>query len=62
MKAEDLKLDELIEFAEGELSLHGRRLVLHDMHAMAQLRKDLVRMAGSDNARRVLTRFGCFWG
>ncbi len=62
MKAEDLKLDELIEFAEGDLSLHGRRLVLHDMHAVAQLRKDLVRMAGRDNARRVLTRFGCFWG
>jgi two-component system response regulator HydG len=62
MKADDLKLDELIEFSEGELSLHGRRLVLHDMHAVAQLRKDLVRMAGPENARRILTRFGCFWG
>ncbi|MBN2290200.1 MAG: sigma-54-dependent Fis family transcriptional regulator [Candidatus Glassbacteria bacterium] len=62
MKAEDLRLDELVEFTEGRLSLHGRRLVLHDIHAMAQLRKDLVEMLGLDNARRILTRFGYYWG
>ncbi len=62
MKAEDLKLDEIIAFADGEVSLHGRRLVIHDMHAFGQLRKDLVRMAGPDHARRIVTRFGCFWG
>lgn len=62
MKAQDLKLSELIDFSRGQLSLHGRRLVLHDLHAFAQFRKDLAEMVGFDRARRVLTRFGFFWG
>jgi two-component system, NtrC family, response regulator HydG len=62
MKAMDLKLSELIDFEEGRLNLHGRRLVLHDLHAFAQLRKDLIDMVGMDAARSILTRFGYFWG
>ena len=48
--------------AEGRFDLHGRRLVLHSSDALAQLRKDLVEMVGLDQARRVFTRFGNFWG
>lgn len=62
MKAEDLILQEIIDFSEGHLSFHGRRLVLHDMHAFAQFRKDLVDMIGFHEARKILTRFGFFWG
>jgi DNA-binding NtrC family response regulator len=62
MRAEDLRLEELVAFSEGLVSLHGRRLVLHDLHAMAQLRKDLVETAGAREARRILARFGFFWG
>ena len=62
MKGADLKLSELVDFEEGRLSLHGRRLVLHDLHAFAQLRKDLIDTVGPDGARSVLTRFGYFWG
>ncbi len=62
MKAEDLQLHELVTFEEGALSLHGRRLVLHDVHAFAQFRRDLVESMGPEGARRVLTRFGMFWG
>ena len=46
MKSQDLKLDELIDFSEGLVSLHGRRLILHDIHAFAQFRKDLLDMVG----------------
>jgi two-component system, NtrC family, response regulator HydG len=62
MKATDLKLDELVDFSEGRLNLKGRRLVLHDLHAFAQFRKDLLETAGWDHARRIFTRFGYFWG
>lgn len=62
MKADDLKLNELVDFSEGWMGLHGRRLVLHDIHAFAQFRKDLVDMVGADSARRMFTRFGYFWG
>jgi two-component system response regulator HydG len=62
MKASDLKLEEVVDFSEGRLHLHGRRLVLHDSHAFAQYRKDLLDMVGSEHARRILTRFGYFWG
>lgn len=62
MKAEDLKLNELIEFGDGEVKFQGRRLVLHSLHAFAQFRKDLLDMVGLENARRILTRFGYFWG
>ena len=62
MKANELKLDELVDFSDGGLSLQGRRLILHDMHAFAQFRKDLIEMTGLDYARRILTRFGYFEG
>ncbi len=62
MKAADLKLEELVDFAEGRLSLKERRLVLHNIHAFAQLRKDLFDMVGQEHARRILTRFGYYWG
>jgi len=62
MKAQDLRLNELVDFSQGLLSLHGRRLVLHDLHAFAQFRKDLAQMVGLDQTRRILTRFGFFWG
>ncbi len=62
MKAEDIKLNELVEFTEGAINLHGRRLVLHSLHAFAQFRRDLVEMVGRDQARRIFTRFGYFWG
>ncbi len=62
MRAANLILDELVDFGEGRLSLKGRRLVLHDLNAFAQLRKDLIDMVGLEQARRTLTRFGYFWG
>jgi two-component system response regulator HydG len=62
MKASDLKLEELVEFSEGHVNLHGRRLVVHDLRAFAHLRKELIELAGPNDARRVLTRFGFLWG
>lgn len=62
MKAEDLRLEELVEFGEGRLSLKERRVVLHDVHAFAQFRGDLIAMVGIEHARRILTRYGYFWG
>lgn len=62
MRAKDLQLTELVSFADGQLSLHGRRLVLHDMNAFALFRKDLVTAVGVEAARRFLVRFGWFWG
>lgn len=62
MKAEDLRLEELVSFDDGALRFQGRRLVLHDMHAMAQFRRDLVSSLGEEEARRILTRFGFCWG
>ncbi len=62
LKAQDLELQEIVDFTEGRLSLHGRRLVLHDMHSFGQFRKDLVDNMGIQQARKILTRFGFFWG
>jgi two-component system response regulator HydG len=62
MFAEDLKLEEIIHFGDGDLNLQGRRLVIHDIHAFAEIRKDLFDMVGYDQTRHVLTRFGYFWG
>jgi len=62
MKAINLELDELVQFDTGTISLQGRRLVLHSSDAFGQFRQDLVKMLGPDNARRVFTRFGYFWG
>jgi len=62
MKAENLKLEELVEFSEGVIDFQGRRLVLHSTDAFAQFRKDLFEMLGPEQARRILTRFAYFWG
>ncbi len=62
MLANDLHLLELVDFADGDISLQGRRLVLHDIHSIAELRRDLLRMLGKDQARQILTRFGYWWG
>ena len=62
MKADDLKINELIEFSEDSLNLKGRRLAIHDVHAFALFRKDLIDSIGVENTRRILTRFGYFWG
>ncbi len=62
MKASNLKLSELVDFKEGFLNLHGRRLVIHDIHAVAQFRKEIIEKSGKDIARKILTRFGYFEG
>ncbi len=62
MQTDDLKLQELVEFGDGEIDLHGRRLVLHSLDAFAQFRRDLTETVGEEQARRILTRFGYFWG
>ncbi|MFH2056353.1 MAG: sigma 54-interacting transcriptional regulator, partial [bacterium] len=62
MKASEFTLDDLLTMTEGEISLHGRRLVLHSIHAFARFRKDIIQMLGEEHARRVFTRFGYFWG
>ncbi len=62
MKSADLRLEDLVSFGDGTIGLHGRRLVLHGVDAMAQYRHDLLDMLGPDQARRVLTRFGYFSG
>ena len=62
MKSADLRLEELVSFGDGTIGLHGRRLVLHGVDAMAQYRHDLLDMLGPEQARRILTRFGYFSG
>lgn len=62
MKAQDLILNELVSFENGQLKLQGRRLVLHDMNAFAHLRRDSLQMLGPEHTRRILTRFAYFWG
>ena len=62
MKASQLQLAELMDFSDGYIGLHGRRLVLHSMHAFASLRKDLFEMVGPEQSRRIFTRFGYSWG
>ncbi|HLA38925.1 MAG TPA: XylR N-terminal domain-containing protein, partial [Candidatus Glassbacteria bacterium] len=62
MKAEDLSLEELFSFSKGLVDLHGRRVLIQDLHAIGQFRRDLVEMVGLNPARRILTRLGYFWG
>ncbi|MBN2144282.1 MAG: sigma-54-dependent Fis family transcriptional regulator [Candidatus Aureabacteria bacterium] len=62
MKSIDFDIHELFEFKEGNINLHGRRLVLHSIHAFAQFRHDLISTIGIDHARGILTRYGYFWG
>lgn len=62
MQAKDLRIEELVDFSAGLIQLQGRRLILHDVHAFAQFRKDLLTMVGQEHAQRILTRFGYLWG
>ncbi len=62
MKAEELRLDELVRFGEGLVDLHGRRFLIHDIASLGQFRRDLIEMVGCDDARRILTRKGYFSG
>ncbi|NQT17954.1 MAG: XylR N-terminal domain-containing protein, partial [Planctomycetes bacterium] len=62
MRAEDLRLEELIQFSEGLVDLHGRRLIILDLHALGQFRRDIIEMVGLEQARRIFTRLGYFWG
>ena len=62
MKASEFTLEDLVSMSEGEISLQGRRLVLHSIHAFARFRNDIIEMLGFDHARRIFTRFGFFWG
>jgi two-component system response regulator HydG len=62
MRATDLRLDELVTFENGAISLQGRRLVLHSVDAFAQSRRDFLDMLGPVQTRRILTRFGYFSG
>lgn len=60
MRAEDLNLQELLEFAPegGEIRFAGQRALLLDAVAMGLLRKYLVENFGFTAARTVLTQFG----
>lgn len=55
MKAEDLKLEELMRFSEGNLEIQGQKLIIYDLYAIGQLQLDLVNMVGIDEARRIMT-------
>ena len=60
MRAEDLDLDELLEFSSdgGILRFAGQRALLLDTVALGLLRKELVDLLGFEAARGVMTRFG----
>ncbi len=62
MKAIDLRLEEILNFSEGTLTLKGREVVIHSLHAFALFRKDLLNTTEIDHARSILTRFGYFQG
>ncbi len=62
MRSEDLTFDELIHFSDGVVDMHGRRLIIHDFFALGQLQRDLIKMFGQAQAKRVIIRFGYFWG
>ena len=62
MKAEELRLDELVRFGDGLVDLHGRRLLILDIASFGQFCRDLIEMVGQDDARRIMTRWGYFWG
>ena len=51
-----------MQFQDDYVGLTGRRMVLHDLHALAQFRKDIIDSVGMDQGRRIFTRFGMFWG
>ncbi len=62
MKAADLNLAELMEFEHGRVAIQGRRLILHDLGSLGQFRRDLIETMGLEQAQRIFTRKGFFWG
>jgi two-component system, NtrC family, response regulator HydG len=62
MKSEDLIFEEIIDHSDGWLGLKGRRLVIIDIRAFSQMRKDLSDSVGKEQTRSILTRLGYFWG
>lgn len=60
MKADELKVVELLDFRAGEgiIAFHDRRMVLQDADAMGILRRELVETIGWTVARGLLTRLG----
>ncbi len=62
MFSNDLQLSEIIEFDDGDINLQGRRLLLHDLRAFTELKKDLLEVMDLEQARKLLIQFGYFWG
>jgi DNA-binding NtrC family response regulator/predicted hydrocarbon binding protein len=62
VRADDLKLQELIHFSDGLVDLQGRRLLIQDLRSQAQFRRELIESLGEAPARHILTRMGYFWG
>lgn len=62
MKAEDLKLNELVGFSKGQLMFLDRRLMTNDLRAFALFVRDIIEMVGIEQAARIFTRYGYFWG
>lgn len=62
VRAEDLRLEEMVDFADGRIDLRGRRLVIHSIDAFARFRGALLESVGLLRARQVLTGYGYFWG
>jgi len=60
MKAQDIKIEELIHFSDGLIDLHERRLIIQDLHSLEQFRRDIIKMAGWNQARRFLARKGYY--
>jgi len=62
MFANDLHLLEIVEFNEGDINLQGRRLLLHDLHAFIELKKDLLEVLDYEQLRKILYQYGFWWG
>jgi len=60
MKADELKVFELLDFRAGEgiISFHDRRMLLYDADVLGILRRELVETVGWKAARGLLTRLG----
>ena len=60
MRADELRIFELLDFRAGEgiIAFHERRMLLYDADAMGLLRRELVDTVGRPVARGLLTRLG----
>lgn len=61
MRAKDLELNELLQFADGAIELRGRRLALFSLHAFNLLADDLTSLHAAAS-QRILLRAGYFSG